>query len=251
MTGRTVPAAISSAIVATSGAWNGFHHSSSPDQRSVTTESARPPERERPAWDHSAMTTRRVAWRRSDGIEADEHCTMTIRDSGLSLVGTVIGADAGAPVRIEYRVLTDRAGLTTAVHVRDLRGFATRTITIERDAKGRWMVDGAVARGLKGCFDIDLGCSPSTNTLPIRRLRLGLGASQTIQAALVRFPELALVKAAQTYTRLDEFTYRFASGDFAAELSVDDDGLVAAYAGWRRTGYAVGPDDTDPLDTRS
>ena len=60
-----------------------------------------------------------------------------------------------------------------------------------------------------------------------------------------------IVKAAQTYTRLDEFTYRYASGDFAAELSVDDDGLVAAYAGWRRTGYAAGPDDTDPLDTHS
>lgn len=196
------------------------------------------------------MTTRRVAWRRSDELEADEHCTMTIRDSGLSLVGTVLGADDGAPVRIEYRVLTDRAGVTSAVHVRDLRGFATRTITIERDAKGRWTVDGAVARALKGCVDIDLGCSPSTNTLPVRRLRLGIGTEQTIQAAWIRFPELSIVKLAQTYLRLDEFTYRFTSGDFAAELSVDDDGLVAAYAGWRRTGYAVGPDDTDPLDTR-
>jgi len=150
----------------------------------------------RPAWDHAAMTTRRVAWRRSDEIEADEHCTMTIRDSGLSLVGTVLGTDAGTPVRIEYRVLTDRAGLTSAVHVRDLRGFATRTITIERDTKGRWTVDGLVDRGLKGCLDIDLGCSPSTNTLPIRRLRLGLGTAQTIQAAWVRFPELVIVKAA-------------------------------------------------------
>ncbi|MEO5941184.1 MAG: putative glycolipid-binding domain-containing protein [Candidatus Limnocylindrales bacterium] len=196
------------------------------------------------------MTTRRVAWRRSDELEADEHCTMTIRDSGLSLVGTVLGADDGTPVRIEYRVLTDRAGVTSAVHVRDLRGFATRTITIERDAKGHWTLDGAVARALKGCLDIDLGCSPSTNTLPVRRLRLGIGTEQTIQAAWIRFPELSIVKLAQTYLRLDEFTYRFTSGDFAAELSVDDDGLVAAYAGWRRTGYAVGPDDTDPLDTR-
>lgn len=196
------------------------------------------------------MTTRRVAWRRSDEIQADEHCTLTIRDSGLSLVGTVIGAEDGAPVRIEYRVLTDRAGSTTALHVRDLRGFATRTLTLERDTKDRWTMDGASVRALKGCLDIDLGCSPSTNTLPIRRLRLGIGASRTIQAAWVHFPELAVVKAAQTYTRLDEFTYRYASGDFAADLTVDDDGLVAAYAAWLRTGYAVGPDDTNPLDTQ-
>jgi hypothetical protein len=195
------------------------------------------------------MTTRRVAWRRSDEVETDELCALTVRDNGLSLVGTVIGADGGLPVRIEYRVLADRAGLTTAAHVRDVRGFGTRTIVLERDAKDRWTVDGTVVRALKGCTDIDLGCSPSTNTLPIRRLRLAIGAAHTIHAAWIRFPELVVVKAAQTYTRLDEFTYRYASGTFAAELTVDDDGLVAEYAEWRRTAFASGPDDTEPLDT--
>jgi hypothetical protein len=195
------------------------------------------------------MTTIRVAWRRSDEVEADEHCTLSLRDAGLSLVGTVLGAEAGAPVRIEYRVFADATGLTTAAHVRDLRGFETRTIALERDAKGNWRVDGVPTRGLKGCTDVDLGCSPSTNTLPIRRLRMAVGKPHTIQAAWIRFPELVVVKSAQTYTRLDEFTYRYASGDFDAELTVDDDGLVAAYAEWRRTGVASGPNDSEPLDT--
>jgi hypothetical protein len=194
------------------------------------------------------MTTRRVAWRRSDEVETDEHCTLTLRDGGLSLVGTVLGAEGGLPVRIEYRVLADGTGTTTAAHVRDLRGFETRNLVLERDPKGNWSVDGKVVRTLKGCTDVDLGCSPSTNTLPIRRLRLGVGASKKIQAAWVRFPELTTVKAAQTYTRLDEFTYRYASGTFEADLTVDDDGLVTAYAEWRRTGVAMGPDDSAPLD---
>jgi uncharacterized protein len=195
------------------------------------------------------MTTIRVAWRRSDEAATDEHCTLTLRDGGLSLVGTVLGAQGGLPVRVEYRVLADGAGLTTAAHVRDLRGFEQRTIALERDPKGNWRVDGTVVKGLKGCTDVDLGCSPSTNTLPIRRLRLGIGASHKIQAAWVRFPDLTVVKAAQTYTRLDEFTYRYASGDFTAELTVDDDGLVAAYAEWQRTGLAMGPSDSEPLDS--
>ena len=195
------------------------------------------------------MTTRRVAWRRSDEVQADEHCTLTLRDSGLSLVGTILGAEGGVPVRIEYRVMADGAGLTTAVHVRDLRGFEARTIALARDAKGSWTVDGKAAPALRRCTDVDLGCSPSTNALPIRRLRLGIGGSHTIQAAWVRFPELTVVKAAQTYARVDEFTYRYASGDFQAELTVDDDGLVTACATWQRTGIAMGPDDTEPLDT--
>ena len=119
------------------------------------------------------MTTRRVAWRRSDEVATDEHCTLTLRDGALSLVGTVLGSEDGLPVRVEYRVLTDRAGMTTAVHVRDLRGFETRTIGLERNAKGSWTVDGVAAKTLKGCTDVDLGCSPSTNTLPIRRLGPG------------------------------------------------------------------------------
>ena len=194
------------------------------------------------------MTTKRVAWRRSDEVETDEHATITVRDTGLSLVGTVLGGEAGVPVRIEYRVMTDGSGITTVAHVRDLRGFEQRALTLERTPKGVWSVDGTVDRTLKGCTDVDLSCSPSTNTLPIRRLRLAVGASQTIDAAWVHFPELAVTKGRQKYTRLDEFTYRYESGTFAAELVVDEDGLVAHYAVWRRTGLAMGPDDTQPLD---
>ena len=80
------------------------------------------------------MTTRRVAWRRSDEIETDEHCTLTVRDSGLSLVGTVLGAEAGAPIRIEYRVLTDGAVLMHA----DGSGVRQLTDNKWEDAVAGW-----------------------------------------------------------------------------------------------------------------
>lgn len=189
-----------------------------------------------------------MSWRRSDEVETDEHATLTIRDTRLSFVGTVLGAEDGVPLRVEYRVMTDGSGTTSAAHIRDLRGFEQRTLTLERTAKGAWSVNGNADRKLRGCTDVDLGCSPSTNTLPIRRLRMAVGASKTIQAVWVRFPELTAEKTAQTYTRLDEFTYRYESGTFTAELIVDEDGLVASYAVWRRTGVAPGADGTEPLD---
>jgi hypothetical protein len=194
------------------------------------------------------MTTTRVAWRRFDEIEADEFCTLSVRGGGLSLVGTILGAESGQPIRIEYRVLADARGFTTAVHVRQLVAFDQRSIALLRDAKGAWTVDGKRAAGLRSCTDVDLGCSPSTNSLPIRRLRLGVGASRTISAAWIRFPELTVESAAQPYTRLDESSYRYSSGTFEADLTVDDDGLVTSYAEWRRTAYALGPDDSAPLD---
>jgi hypothetical protein len=75
-------------------------------------------------------------------------------------------------------------------------------------------------------------------------------ATHTIQAALVRFPDLTVHRASQTYTRLDEFTYRYASGTFESELVVHDDGLVIQYVAWLRTAEATGPEDSEPLDAR-
>ena len=63
-----------------------------------------------------------------------------------------------------------------------------------------------------------------------------------------QFPSLAVEKTKQTYTRLDEFTYRYASGTFEAELVVDEDGVVAQYAEWQRTAVAAGPEESEPLD---
>jgi len=87
---------------------------------------------------------------------------------------------------------------------------------------------------LAGCTDVDLGFSPSTNTLPIRRLALAVGKSETIEAAWVLFPDLEVRVSSQTYTRVSDQNYRFASGDFAAELGVDAAGLVTDYWEWQR-----------------
>jgi hypothetical protein len=48
------------------------------------------------------VTTTRVAWRRSDEIEADEFCTLSVRGGGLSLVGTILAADRAATKGREF-----------------------------------------------------------------------------------------------------------------------------------------------------
>ncbi|MCB2175718.1 MAG: putative glycolipid-binding domain-containing protein [Actinomycetales bacterium] len=182
------------------------------------------------------MTTRLVAWRQSGATQADEHCRLDLRASGVSLEGTVLGAQGGIPVRAQYRVIAGSDGLTATVHVRFHRGLSRRETTLVRAPEGSWTVDGVSAPHLDGCTDVDLGCSPATNTLPLRRLRLEVGDSRTIRAAWVRFPELTVAAADQTYTRLGEHTYLYASGSYTAELTVDDLRLVTTYDEWRRTG---------------
>jgi hypothetical protein len=88
---------------------------------------------------------------------------------------------------------------------------------------------------------VDLGFSPSTNTLPIRRLGLAVDDSAEVRAAWVRFPQLTVEPLPQRYTRLgpDRYLYESLASDFRAELEVDDLGLIVRYPGvWERAAGA-------------
>jgi hypothetical protein len=83
--------------------------------------------------------------------------------------------------------------------------------------------------------DIDLGFTPATNTLPIRRLALGIGESARVRSAWLRFPELRLEPLEQVYTRQAERSFRYRSlvdGElFIARLDTDMLGWVIRYEG--------------------
>ena len=80
--------------------------------------------------------------------------------------------------------------------------------------------------------------TPATNTLPIRRLNLQIGSSESVIAAWIKFPDLTVEPVSQRYTRLSKNTYRYESNTgFSAEIVVDDLGLVTTYPnGWERIG---------------
>src|SRR5947209_17719639 len=82
------------------------------------------------------------------------------------------------------------------------------------------------------CLDVDLNFSPSTNTLPIRRLDLAIGEEAEVRAAWLRFPSFELEPLVQRYEHLDEQTCRYESGSDSAEVRVNGDGLVTAYEGF-------------------
>ncbi len=56
----------------------------------------------------------------------------------------------------------------------------------------------------------------------------------------MKFPGLGVERGRQTYRRIADNVWRYSSGEFAAELTVDADGLVTRYGDdlWRRAGTA-------------
>ena len=88
----------------------------------------------------------------------------------------------------------------TSIYLFDANGERSPEINA-RD--GRWFENGRENLMVQGAIDIDLGWSPSTNTLPIKRLKLGIGQrSGEFVAAWVRFPGLTLQPLPQEYLRL-------------------------------------------------
>jgi hypothetical protein len=193
------------------------------------------------------MEREAILWRRLD-LPGHEAAELSSEDGGWRLCGVAMFAESGRPCRLEYEIACDRDWGTRRCSVTGLVGTGRVSVELERSARGDWYVDGNEMSSLDRCTDVDLGFSPATNLLPIRRLRLSVGAAAPVRAAWVRFPEMTIEVLEQEYRRLsaDRYHYESADGAFQRELLVDDSGFVLHYPGlWSseaRAGERVGPD---------
>jgi len=157
-----------------------------------------------------------------------EHCVLESTDLGHRLSGVVVLPIDDAPGHVSYTVDADERWLTRSAEL-IVTTTVQRRLSLSADGAGRWTVDGEAAPALDGCLDVDLGFTPSTNTLPIRRLALADGAAVEVTAAWVRFPTFTVERLEQSYERIASDRWRYRSVSFEAELLVDSSGLVIRY----------------------
>jgi len=162
-----------------------------------------------------------------------EHVTIAY-ENGWTADGAMVAVVDSQAVRLTYRLGVDSADVARALDLAEAVDGAT--LALRSDGPGRWSnADGSARPELDGCIDVDISTTPLTNTLPVRRLRLAPGDSAEIQVVYVDVPSLAVRSVVQRYTRIDERTYRYASGSFGADVVFDENDLVTDYVGlWRR-----------------
>jgi hypothetical protein len=170
-----------------------------------------------------------------------EYLTISHYDQRRRIEGRVITAFDNLPAFASYTLICNDAWQTRHVSATCHYQGAEHTITLHRDDQG-WTIDGAPQPELAGCIDIDLELTPFTNSLPINRLNLAVGAQAQVTAAWLRFPALTVEPLNQRYTRLDANRYRYESGDaFQTTLDVDNDGIVIIYEnGWEQPAFTPG-----------
>ncbi len=151
-----------------------------------------------------------ITWRGTDE-ERVECAEVALRDDGLRATGV----QETPAYRLEYELDVGPGWVTRRLRVR----CGDRALDLdpsEHDA-----------------LDCDLGLSPLTNTMPIRRHELLAPDARPVEivAAWVSVPDLEVHRSPQRYEPIDAGRVRYVAldGDFTAVLDVDPDGLVRAY----------------------
>ncbi|MEI9404324.1 putative glycolipid-binding domain-containing protein [Mesorhizobium argentiipisi] len=173
-----------------------------------------------------------ILWRRLD-LKGHDACLLSATDRGWRLKGHALFAHDGKPCSLAYAVECDVGWSTRFARVEGFVGTQELHCEIERLADGQWMLNGAGQAGVAGLVDIDLGFTPATNFVAVRRFNLGVGMATPAPAAYLAFPELRLTRLDQTYRRLDENRYAYAALAFGYEaiLTVSSAGFVLDYPG--------------------
>ena len=167
-----------------------------------------------PGWEEARIEQTAHGWRLSGELKVEAG---SVRGQLAYLIecepdwrtrrATVTGSAAGAPLRLE----------------------------LGADGAGHWTLNGAPLVPVQGALDIDLGFTPATNLLPIRRLDLAIGERADVRTAWVRFPELRVEALEQSYRRDAARVFRYEAlvdGErFEARLDTDEFGRVLHYEG--------------------
>jgi hypothetical protein len=171
-------------------------------------------------------------WRRLD-VPGTDRCELTHLTTGWRLDGIAEFGAASGVTRLRYIVEADDAWRTTRAAVQGTSRGLSLDVGVRRDGMGRWQVNGAPAPELGGLVDLDLGFTPATNLLPLRRLALPPGAAADTDAAWLDDSTWMFRRLSQRYVRrsASEYWYESPATGYAAVLTVSADGFVTDYPG--------------------
>jgi len=200
------------------------------------------------AHDAARGNRRLVVWRGTDAWRS-EATTLRIDRDGIVAEGTQVGF---APMlyKLDYRLDAGDDFITRRLVLTAEGTGWWRHLDLRSDGRGRWTVD-AKARGdvrlpdpggdastFAGALDCDLGFSPLTNTMPIRRSGLTRreGAEDFLMA-WVAVPDLTVVASGQRYEHVRvtdrgsvvRYVDRGLFPGFTAELQLDRTGICQVY----------------------
>jgi uncharacterized protein len=139
----------------------------------------------------------------------------------------------GHACNFAYEVVVDSTWRTRSARITGFHGKKDIDMRVHRTADSRWRVGTEAQPEVADCVDIDLGFTPATNMLAIRRLGLDVGEQADAPAAWLTLPSQKLSLLPQTYLRLNktEYDYEARTVGYKGKLRVSKLGAVEHYPG--------------------
>ena len=161
-------------------------------------------------------------------------------DDSIRVEGHEVIVDAGVSWVVAFEVQLDEGWQSRRAEVVVHGDHGSRELVLESDGNGNWQVNGSPAPELRGCLDVDIAATPSTNTFVIRRLGLPVGRIGEVRVVWVSIPALEVAAVEQSYTHLeprngiDRYEYRSRGSIDGWVIEVDEDGVALDYEGFAR-----------------
>ena len=176
------------------------------------------------------MTVASILWNRLD-TPGHDACRLIEKHGGWELEGTAVFAKGGTPARLDYNVACDASWRTRWGRVRGWIGARAVDLYIARTAPGAWTLNGDEALPSMDCVDLDLGFTPATNLISLRRLDLPVGQRTTTFTAWLDEGAARIELVEQVYRRQAGGAYAYEAPRFQykAVLDVDPTGFVRRY----------------------
>jgi hypothetical protein len=111
-----------------------------------------------------------MLWRRLD-VPGHDACRLERRDFGNRLRGAAVYRHASGPASLSYCVDCDPKWRTISGRVEGFIGQRPVNHVVIRAAFS-WILDGSPQPGLEHLADLDLGFTPSTNLLQLKRVAI-------------------------------------------------------------------------------
>lgn len=175
-------------------------------------------------------------WTRLD-TDGRDACRLIETRGGWRLIGCATFVHEGMTCILPYRVDCDAGWRTLSARVDGSVGLDRLAFEIVRSGDD-WLFDGEVQPEAAGCVDLDLGFTPATNLLPMRRLAPDSGVECVTRAAYYREFTPSLGALVQSYARIDtdHVAYSSPAHGFTATLRFHPSGFVTTYPGlWSGT----------------
>jgi uncharacterized protein len=178
-----------------------------------------------------------AAWSHRDARSGFEVVYFQRLGDGHQIDGCTAAVEDGQTWFVEYGITLDAAWITRRARVTSRSASGRRSVLLEADGAGHWLVDGEAAPHLDGCLDVDLESSAMTNALPVHRMALPVGGRAAAPAAYVRAADASAERLEQEYLRATDqgahqrYDYAAPAFEFACRLVYDESGLVLSYPG--------------------